>query len=242
MRRILLGAAAIAAVAMTLVAGTPKAHANIVLEYSLDGGSSWTTLLTGPSGSTQATLGTTVGSFAITVASVSSDSPGTTHLAQVLSASLDIQNGAGSTQSIEFAISDIDFTAPITPPKLSLNSHIGGTVGSSGANQNNATTFQSCISTTNANLTSCAGATAASTVGSPSITTPNAFANDQFATITSLTAPYSITSIWDLTLGAGADLGFQARASLAPVPEPVTLSVLGTGLVALGIIRRRRRT
>jgi len=240
MRKFLLGTAAVAAAAITLGAGAPKAHAGIVFEYSLNGGATSTTLLSGPSGSTQAGSAT-LGSFDVLVASVTSNSPGTPNIAKLLGASLDITNTANSTQTIEFAFSDTGFTAPITPPTISLNSHIGGSIIT--GMPANALSFTSCVSTTNANLTSCSGATAVAGPGTPNVTgaAGGSFKNDQFATITSLSAPYSLDSILTLTLGAGGDLNFATNAKLAPVPEPVTLSVLGTGLVALGLVRRRRR-
>jgi hypothetical protein len=238
MRRFPLRAAGFAAVAATLAFGTPKARADIIIDYSLDGGLTFNPLVDGPSGTAQVLASGTLGAFSISVLSVSSNSPGTTNLAKLLSDSLDLINTSGSTASIVFAFSDTGFNSPTTPPSLLLNSHIGGSIAvGSGANL---ASFTSCVSTTNTNLTSCTGATDVAGPGTPGITT-GSFSNDQFATIASLVAPYSITSIWNVTLGAGSDVGFQANATLAPIPEPLSLSLLATGLIGLGVIRRRRR-
>ena len=156
----------------------------------------------------------------------------------MLSSSLDITNTSGSTESVIFAFSDTGFTSPTAPPNLVLNSHIGGSVTT--GNSANLASFTSCVSTTNTNLDSCAGATDVAGPGTPSITS-NSFQNDEQTIISSLTGPYSITSIWNVTLGAGSDVGFQANASLAPVPEPVSLSLLATALIGIGAVRRRRR-
>jgi hypothetical protein len=201
-----------AAVATALAMSAPRARAAIMIEYSLDGGATFNPLLDGPSGSTQVLGSATLGAFSVSVLSVSSNSPGTTSLAEVISASLDIKNISGSTASIDFAISDVNFALP-TPPFLLLNSHIGGsvTVGSA----DNLASFTSCVSAINTNLTSCAGATDVAGSGTPDITA-NSFSDDQFATITSLAVPYSLTSIFDVTLGAGSEMGFRSTASRAP--------------------------
>jgi hypothetical protein len=216
----------------------PQARADIMIEYILDGGTTFNPLLDGPSGSTQFLGSATLGAFSVSVLSVSSNSPGTTSLEELISASLDIKNTSGSTASIDFAISDVNFALPPPPPSLLLNSHIGGSVTVD--SPDNLASFTSCVSTTNTNLMSCAGATDVAGPGTPDIMA-NSFADDQFATITSLAVPYSLTSIFDVRLGAGSGMGFRSTASLAPIPEPVSLSLLGTALIGLGVIRRRRR-
>jgi hypothetical protein len=238
MRRSLLRTSLFAAVATALAIGAPQARANIIVEYSLNGGATFNPLLSGPSGSTQAITSDTLGAFSVSVLSVQSNSPGTTSIAKLLSDSLDIVNTSGSTASIVFAFSDVGFTSPTAPPSLLLNSHIGGSV-TTGSSANLAS-FTSCVSTTDANLTSCAGATDVAGPGTPGITA-GSFHDDKFATITALAGPYSLTSIFDVTLGAGSDVGFQANASLAPIPEPVSLSLLGVALIGLGAVRRLRR-
>ena len=244
MRNPFIAVSVVFALAATLAVSTPEARAGLVADYSLDGGATFLTLVSGTSGSTLNGGSATLGVFSLSNLSVLSNSPGTPGLAKLLSDSLDLQNMSTSTASIEFVFSDTGFTAPTTPPSILLNSHIGGSVTTSSAD--NFASFTSCISTTNANLTSCTGASDVAGAGSPDIT-QNAFLNDQYDIITSLAGPYSITSIWTVTLGAGSDVGFQANASLTPavitksaIPEPVSVSLLGVALVGLGAVRRRR--
>ena len=56
-----------------------------------------------------------------------------------------------------------------------------------------------------------------------------------------LNAPYSITEVYTISFGAGGgsvDATILEKASA--VPEPMSLSLLGVGLVGLGMVRRRR--
>jgi hypothetical protein len=54
-------------------------------------------------------------------------------------------------------------------------------------------------------------------------------------------APYALTEVVTLTTGPGT-ASFSTDGSITAVPEPITLSLLGTGLVGLGLARRRKRT
>jgi hypothetical protein len=237
MRKFLLCTVAVMTIATTLAASVQNARAGLIIDYSLDGGATFFTLASGPSGSVVNGGFPTLGGFVISGVSAMSNEPGTPHLAMVLSATMDIQNTSDATASIEFVFSDTDFTAPTAPPVLRLDSHIGGSITID--NSANLASFTSCLSTTNTNLTSCAGATYVEGPGTPNITA-SSFQNNQLLDIGSLAAPYSITEVLNLTLGAGSDVGFMANTALQPIPEPLTLSLLGAVLVGLGVIRRRR--
>jgi hypothetical protein len=58
----------------------------------------------------------------------------------------------------------------------------------------------------------------------------------------SLSGLYSITEVISITAHAsGAELSSDDKIQYGAVPEPATLGLLGTGLVAFGAMRRRRK-
>lgn len=237
MRKFLLGTVAVATIATMLAAGAPKAQAGAVIDYSLNGGATFSTLGSGPAGTMVIGGSPTLGAFVISNVSEQSNSPGTPSLGDLLSSSLDIKNTSNATASIVLVFSDTNFTLPVAPPNERMDSHVGGSVTVD--NNANLASFTSCLSTTNTNLTSCTGATKIDGPGTPNIKA-SSFQNDQFLTVTSMTGPYSVTEVLSVTLGAGSDVGFQANTAIQPMPEPMSLSLLGAALIAFGVIGHRR--
>ena len=55
------------------------------------------------------------------------------------------------------------------------------------------------------------------------------------------TTPYSITEVLTITTTASAHLSLDASVSDAPIPEPASLTLLGSAMIALGTLARRKR-
>jgi hypothetical protein len=67
-------------------------------------------------------------------------------------------------------------------------------------------------------------------------------ATDSVLTAQTATDPYSITVEYTITAnGVGSSNGTVNVTDVTPVPEPISLTLLGTGLIGLGLTRRRNR-
>jgi hypothetical protein len=58
-------------------------------------------------------------------------------------------------------------------------------------------------------------------------------------TIKNITGPFSLTEDFQISAANGGKL--SSDDDVSEVPEPMSLSLLGAGLISLGAIRRRRK-
>jgi hypothetical protein len=215
----------------------PTAHAALELSYRLDGGAV-TLLPTIPLGSSVVFNGTVGGVFQLDVLTLTSNSPGTAILSELLTSTVKITNKTAATHTLDLWAVDIGFMSPATPPPVRVLSSIGGTVTTPG-HADNSVRFDSCIDPGNSQ-TPCAGGFVVGP-GTPDITNAGSFQDDKTAVIATLGTPYSISQSLALTIGGGSSLNFSNTTNITPTPEPTTFLLVGGALFGAATVLRRRR-
>jgi hypothetical protein len=179
----------------------------------------------------------------ISVSSATSNSPGTPDLAQVFESTLFISNTSAAT--LELWIAAQDFTAPVTPPEIQFSSSLSTTTTTGTGTAD----LTSCVDTANGltppTTAFCAAGytlTNAQQTYTPPPPPGGSTSGTVSTTLFSLAAPYSLAQHITLALGAGSNINVITSASLTPVPEPMSIALLG-GVVLLtsGAIRRKRK-
>ena len=140
---------------------------------------------------------------------------------------LQITNSSSSTVLVTLWLAAQNFTFPTVPPgtiaydsEVALTSTTGtGTVA-----------LMSCVDTTN----SLAPPTTAFCAAGPSLTNvPQSYSgagskqNTVASSITSLSAPFSLSQEITLSLGGNSSLNFSTSQVLTPIPEPASIALLG---------------
>ena len=230
---------AISLVGVMFAALAHDAAADLLVEVSFNGGA-FVPICTAPSGT--ACAGTVSGGgLVLTMTGGQSNSPGTPTLALLLSSTLSLMNtNASGTATAHLLIGDTGFRAPTG--SVSLLSHIGGSVAV-GDSLNTMSFFSSIDQGNGQNVSPGTFNTAAVT---PTITSAGSYDASNSAAIPSLSAPYSMTENLTITLSAGSIVNYSSSTTLSPtilspVPEPVSLLLVGTSLIGLGMSFRRKR-
>jgi len=236
----------VVALAGAVMLGTASpARADLLVQLQETGvnGGAFTTVIDVPSGTSgNAASPLVYGDFTITQLSAGSNSPGTSSLAQLLSANLNIQNTGSATATLNIRISDVNFSLPgSNGSNLILTSHVGGSADNGGIgtpNSADSLTFQSYADNSNTQFGT-SGAT-------PGAQTPNlssgSYSSDASTAFARTTNLYSVTETFQIKLVSGDEIGFSARTNLA-VPAPASMMAAFTAVPFLGLgawLRRRK--
>jgi hypothetical protein len=214
--------------ALLAIGTATPARAGLVIQLSTDG-VHWDTVAAQPSGTSAGYTNSSYNGFDINMLSDDSNSPGSSSLTYLEGTVLHVTNDNATSATLYITLGDQDFTSPINPPAIRLDSQIGGSVTVAGAD--NTLTYQSYVDPADGQNTTTGFSPGPQT---PDITgSPKSYNDDASTMITGgLTSAYSITEYFRLTLDAGSQLGFQSSTNLSAVPEPTSLvlsciSVLG---------------
>lgn len=220
---------------LTIIA--PVAQGALQISYSVNGGAAVTCAFAALSSGPAVCPAFGSGPVSVSIASATSNSPGTATFAQEASATLLITSTDAAT--LRIWVASQDFTAPITPPEILFTSNLS-TTSTSGSGTANLT---SCVDTGNGlvppldtfcspgiSLTNAAQAFAAPTATSGSTTT----------IIGSLGSPYSLSQQITIALNAGTNVNVITSIVLASVPEPASIALFGGVLLFTGVALRRR--
>ena len=234
MRHALLAATALAAIAFV-----PSANATLQLSIGANG--STFTCADGQLGcdlsggaNNLLTVNTLVGGAFVQI-TLAQSAAGATNSLELSSANIENQSGAPLT--VTLLASQTDFTGPVTlvnnSGSLTFNDNVG-------AGLSTLKFWADASNVQGANPTNTPG-TLLESVSGTAATNPDSFSGSNIA-------PFVAGGLFSMTEGAALDLiaggsvtGFnQSMVTLASVPEPMTLGILGMGLLGLGMVRHRR--
>ncbi len=167
--------------------------------------------------------------------------PGVGALSQTLNSTVNVTTSLSALGYwLTVWITAQDFVAPTTPPDVDFSSTFS-TISTTGLGT---TTLESCIDQANALGPPSGSAFCPVPAGTLVITQVYSGASSETenedSLISALAAPYAVTQQILLELGPGSTLPVIASTSVAPVPEPGAIALLGT-VVLLSVSTTRRK-
>jgi len=214
---------------LAMVAVAPLAQADLQILVNVNGTPAVCTPTVGTNPQPSATANGTLTCSPISVAGVTITDLAVTGLqagvvAQELGTTLLITNTSASAATITIDIGVSNYTSLNPPITDSSGSTINGTTGT------NSVTLTSCVDQSNA-LSGCATPPAgmAPPNGTLTVTGASTANNESTGSITSLTAPFSLTQHIVLSAGAGADFNITTSQVLTGTVVTVTVCPMSPG-------------
>jgi len=171
-----------------------------------------------------------------------SNAPGTAANASLFGSTLEIINqGSTVVPSAFLWLGTSNFTMPVGP-NIVFHSEVAGTATTG----TGTVTLTSCVDTNNSGNdlpppTDAFCIAGPSLMGGYSFAGPDSEANTQMMTIPSLSGPYSLMQAIHLTnISPGASFNVNTSAILTAVPDPASTLLLGSGLLVVGALIRKR--
>lgn len=238
---------------LAAMAIAPMAHANYVIAYVINGAPSASTTclnngdsknLTGTTACNVVTGGVTLGNL-----TGNSNSPGTAGLADEFSSSGELSNGSASEITVNIWYAAQGFTMPVTGGSvtgINFASNSSGTSVGVASPSSSTVDLESCIDEV------AAGGVGASFCASPAKTITNPMLqypaglggsvnNSVSATFSPLTATYTLEQEITIVLDPGDSVNYSMSQALTPVPEPLSVGLLGSVLLLTGGALQRKR-
>ena len=234
--------------AMVAVAPLARADFNISVNGTdCTSGSSTTAQLQAPGGftATCSNVATPPLPAGVTIQTLSTNGQQTAAFSQQFTTNLIVQNNSASSQTLTLDFALTNFTSPTIPPATGVNDAssftINETIGSATGQ------LTSCVDQSN-NLAP-PDHTPFCSMGAPGQAPPNpavmvsgaqTSSNTTTGVITALHAPFALSEQITLTLAAGTNLNVTASQILTPVPEPGAILLLGTAILGVTTVVRRK--